>query len=63
MRPMAAGPKPAPALVQPFLVASFRNLGGFRLVGRTSAGLMPGYTLMTELQALNADQVGSHLRR
>ena len=51
--------EPAPALVQTLLVASFQNLGGFRLVGRTGAGLMPDYTLMTELQEFQAEPAGS----
>lgn len=50
--------EPAPALVQTLLVASFQNLGGFRLVGRTGAGLMPDYTLMTELQDFQAEPAG-----
>ncbi len=50
--------EPAPALVQTLLVASFQNLGGFRLVGRTGAGLMPDYTLMSELQDFQAEPLG-----
>lgn len=49
--------EPAPALVQTLLVASFQNAGGFRLVGRDGAGLMPDYTLMTELQQFQAEPV------
>ncbi len=49
--------EPAPALVQTLLVSSFQNLGGFRLVGRTGAGLMPDFTLMTELQDFHAQPV------
>jgi len=49
---------PAPVLVQNLLVASFQNIGGFRLVGRTGAGLMPDYTLMTELQEFQAEPAG-----
>ena len=41
--------EPAPALLQTLLVASFQNVGGFKLVGRTANGLNPDYTLMTEL--------------
>jgi cholesterol transport system auxiliary component len=44
-----------PILVQNLLVASFQNIGGFRLVGRTGAGLMPDYTLMTELQEFQVE--------
>lgn len=47
--------EPAPELVQTLLVGSFQNLGGFGLVGRTGAGLMPDYTLMTELQEFQAE--------
>lgn len=47
--------EPSPALVQTLLVASFQNKGGFRLVGRNGAGLMPDHTLMTELQAFQAE--------
>lgn len=48
----------APALMQTLLVASLQNTGGFRLVGRTGAGLMPDYTLMTELQEFHAQPQG-----
>ena len=51
--------EPAPALVQALLVASFQNAGGFRLVGRDGAGLMPDYTLMTEMQAFQAEPSGT----
>jgi len=50
--------EPTPALVQTLLVASFQNLGGFRLVGRSAAGLQPDYTLMTELQDFHAEPSG-----
>lgn len=50
--------EPAPALVQTLLVASFQTVGGFRLVGRGAVGLMPDYTLMTELQAFEAEPAG-----
>lgn len=46
---------PAPILLQNLLVTSFQNIGGFALVGRTGAGLMPDYTLMTELQEFQAE--------
>ena len=49
----------APALVQTLLVASFQNAGGFRLVGRDGAGLMPDVTLMTELQAFQVEPSGA----
>lgn len=50
--------EPAPSLMQTLLVASFQNLGGYRLVGRTGAGLQPDYTLMTELLAFHAEPLG-----
>lgn len=50
--------EPAPSLVQTLLVASFQNAGGFRLVGRDGAGLMPDYTLMTEVQEFQAEPSG-----
>lgn len=52
--PDARWTEPTPALLQTLLVASFQNRGGFRLVERTGAGLMPDYTLMTELQEFQA---------
>lgn len=57
--PDAVWSEPAPTLVQTLLVASLQNLGGFRLVGRIGAGLMPDYTLMTELQDFHAEPVGA----
>ena len=51
--------EPAPTLLQTLLVASFQNMGGYRLVGRTGAGLMPDYTLMTELQEFHAEPVST----
>lgn len=56
--PDAQWSEPAPALVQTLLVTSFQNLGGFGLVERTGAGLMPDYTLMTELQEFHAEPAG-----
>lgn len=50
--------EPAPALLQTLMVASFQNLGGFRLVGRTANGLNPDYTLMTEIQDFQAEPAG-----
>lgn len=57
--PDARWTEPAPALLQTLLVASFQNLGGFRLVGRTGSGLMPDYTLMTELLEFQAEPAGA----
>jgi cholesterol transport system auxiliary component len=51
--------EPAPALLQTLLVASFQNLGGFRLVTRTANGLNPDYTLMTELQDFQAEPLAT----
>lgn len=51
--------EPTPALVQTLLVASFQNLGGYRLVARTANGLNPDYTLMTELQDFQAEPSGT----
>jgi cholesterol transport system auxiliary component len=51
--------EPTPALVQTLLVASLQNLGGFRLVSRTGAGLMPDHTLMTEVQEFQAEPVAT----
>lgn len=50
--------EPAPALLQTLLVASFQNLGGFELVGRTANGLNPDYTLMTELMDFQVEPSG-----
>jgi cholesterol transport system auxiliary component len=56
--------EPAPDLLQTLIVASFQNLGGFRLVGRTANGLNPDYTLMTEIQDFQAEPAGQdHLVR
>jgi cholesterol transport system auxiliary component len=51
--------EPTPALLQTLLVASFQNLGGFQLVGRTANGLNPDYTLMTELQDFQAEPLAT----
>lgn len=50
---------PAPVLVQTLLLASLQNAGGFQLVDRDGGGLMPDYTLMTELQDFQAEPGGS----
>lgn len=49
---------PAPVLVQTLLLASLQNAGGFQLVDRDGGGLMPDYTLMTELQDFQAEPSG-----
>ncbi len=46
---------PAPALVQTLLVQSLQASGGFRLVGRTTSGLLPDQTLLTEITAFQAE--------
>lgn len=51
--------EPAPELVQTLLIASFQNLGGFALVGRTGNGLIPDYTLMTEVQAFQVEPLSA----
>lgn len=51
--------EPAPALLQTLLVASFQNVGGYELVGRTANGLNPDYTLMTELMDFQIEPSGS----
>lgn len=53
--PDARWSEPVPAMVQTLLVNAVLNQGGFRLVSRVGAGLMPDYTVMTEIQALQAD--------
>ena len=49
---------PAPVLVQTLLLASLQNAGGFQLVDRDGGGLMPDYTLMTEVQDFQAEPSG-----
>lgn len=46
---------PAPVLLQTLLLASLQNAGGFQLVDRDGGGLMPDFTLMTELQDFQAE--------
>lgn len=50
--------EPTPALVQTLLIASFQNLGGFRLVGRAANGLNPDYTLVTDIQDFQVEPMG-----
>lgn len=45
----------APVLVQSLVVASLQNTGAFRLVGRDDAGLVPDYTLLTDLRDFQAE--------
>ena len=46
---------PAPVLVQSLVVASLQNSGGFRLVGRDDAGLVPDFTLLMDLSDFQAE--------
>lgn len=55
--PDARWSEPTPAMVQSLLVNSLLNRGGMRLVTRTGAGLAPDHTLMSELQAFQAELV------
>jgi cholesterol transport system auxiliary component len=55
--------EPVPALLQTLLVASFQNVGGFELVGRTANGLNPDYTLMTEVMDFQVEPSGPEPER
>lgn len=46
---------PAPDLVRILLVASLQNSGGFLRVGRDGAGLLPDYTVLSDLQDFQAE--------
>ena len=46
---------PAPVMVQTLLVQSLQASGAFRLVGRSSTGLFPDVTLLTEMRAFQAE--------
>ncbi|MDT8855434.1 ABC-type transport auxiliary lipoprotein family protein [Paracoccaceae bacterium Fryx2] len=46
---------PAPVLLQSLLVASLQSAGGFRLVGRDTAGLVPDYLLLSDLHDFQAE--------
>jgi cholesterol transport system auxiliary component len=59
--PDARWSEPTPAMVQTLLVNSLLNRGGFRLVSRVGAGLIPDYTLMSEIQAFQAELIGPDL--
>lgn len=56
--PDARWTDPAPVLVQTLLLASLQNAGGLQLVDRDGAGLIPDYTLVTELQDFQAEPSG-----
>ena len=53
--PDARWSDPAPVLVQSLLLGSLQDAGGFRLVTREAAGLVPDYSLMTDLRAFQAE--------
>jgi cholesterol transport system auxiliary component len=53
--PAARWVEPTPVLVQTLLVQSLQSSGAFRLVGRTSLGLLPDTTLLTEIRAFQAE--------
>lgn len=59
--PGARWSEPTPAMVQTLVVNSLLNRGGFLLVSRVGAGLMPDHTLMTEIQAFQAELTGPNL--
>lgn len=59
--PEARWSEQTPAMVQTLLVNSLLNQGGFRLVTRVGAGLKPDHTLMSEIQAFQAELIGSDL--
>jgi cholesterol transport system auxiliary component len=59
--PDARWSEPTPAMVQTLLVNSLLNQDAFRLVSRVGAGLMPDLTLMTEIQAFQAELTGPNL--
>jgi cholesterol transport system auxiliary component len=45
----------APTMIQTLLVQSLQASGAYRLVSRTSMGLLPDTTLMTEIRAFEAE--------
>ncbi len=53
--PAASWTDPAPDLVQILLVASLQNSGGFLRVGRDGAGLLPDYTVLSDLRDFQAE--------
>lgn len=57
--PGARWSEPAPAMMQTLLVNALLDQGGFRLVSRVGAGLMPDFTLMTEILAFQAELPGT----
>ncbi|MCZ0810829.1 MAG: ABC-type transport auxiliary lipoprotein family protein [Pseudomonadota bacterium] len=59
--PDARWSEPTPSMVQSLLVNSLLNRGGFQLVSRVGAGLSPDHTLMSEIQAFQAELTGEKL--
>jgi cholesterol transport system auxiliary component len=57
--PGARWSEPTAAMVQTLLVNALLDRGDFRLVTRVGAGLMPDHTLMTEIQAFQAELTGA----
>ena len=53
--PGAAWTDAVPELVQTLLVQSMQASGAFRMVGRTSLGLFPDNTIVTEIRAFQAE--------
>ncbi len=53
--PGAAWTDAAPEMIQTLLVQSMQASGAFRLVGRSSAGLFPDNTVLTEIRAFQAE--------
>ena len=47
---------PAPVMMQSLLVNSLQNVARFSRVGRDGAGLIPDYTLITDLTAFEVDK-------
>lgn len=45
----------APVMVQTLLVQSLQSSGAFRLVNRGAGGLLPDYTVLTEIRAFQAE--------
>lgn len=56
--PGARWSEPTGAMVQTLLVNALLNQGDLQLVTRVGAGLMPDHTLMTEIQAFQAELTG-----
>lgn len=53
--PGAAWADPAPEMIQTLLVQSLQASGAFRLVGRSTLGLFPDNTVLTEIRAFQGE--------